>query len=126
MSRAVFTVAGIGGFISVAAGAAAAHLAANDAAAAALLRTGAGYGMVHAAALLAVAAIGERHGRGNAVLSLAAAGFALGIVLFSGSLIALALTGIGWLRWVTPLGGAGFLIGWAAVAVAALRRRGGV
>jgi uncharacterized membrane protein YgdD (TMEM256/DUF423 family) len=125
MNRAAFAVAGIGGFVSVAAGAAAAHLAASDAAAAGLLRTGAGYGMVHAAALLAVAALAERRGRGNPVLSLAAAGFALGIVLFSGSLIALALSGIGWLRWVTPFGGAALLFGWAMIAVAALRRRGG-
>jgi uncharacterized membrane protein YgdD (TMEM256/DUF423 family) len=122
MSRVTFAIAGLGGLISVAAGAAAAHLAARDAAAAALLRTAAGYGMVHAAALLALAAIEERRRRHDVVLTLAAGGFAAGIVLFSGSLLALALTGIRWLRWVTPFGGAGFLLGWAAIAVAALRR----
>ena len=42
-----------------------------------------------------------------------------GIVLFSGSLFALALTGIGWLGAITPLGGTAFLIGWILLAAGA-------
>ena len=54
---------------------------------------------------------------------LRAAGLLLlaGIVLFSGSLYALALGAPKWLGPVTPLGGAAFLLGWLALAVAALR-----
>ena len=47
--------------------------------------------------------------------------FAAGIVLFSGSLYALALTGVRALGAVTPLGGLGFLAGWALFAWAAAR-----
>lgn len=35
-----------------------------------------------------------------------------GIVIFSGSLYALCLTGIGWLGAITPIGGLAFIIGW--------------
>jgi uncharacterized membrane protein YgdD (TMEM256/DUF423 family) len=44
-----------------------------------------------------------------------------GIFLFSGSLYALALSGEKWLGAITPIGGAAFLLGWAAFAWAALR-----
>lgn len=44
-----------------------------------------------------------------------------GIVLFSGSLYALSLTGIRKLGAITPLGGVCFLIGWAIFAVAAIQ-----
>jgi uncharacterized membrane protein YgdD (TMEM256/DUF423 family) len=47
--------------------------------------------------------------------------FAAGILLFSGSLYALALTGIKWFGPITPLGGICFIIGWAALAMAAWR-----
>ena len=47
--------------------------------------------------------------------------FLAGIVLFSGSLYALALTGQRALGVVTPVGGVAFLLGWAAFAWAASR-----
>lgn len=46
---------------------------------------------------------------------------AIGIVLFSGSLYALALGAPRWLGAVAPLGGTAFILGWLAFAVAALR-----
>lgn len=49
--------------------------------------------------------------------------FVAGIVLFSGSLYLLSLTGVRWLGAVTPFGGAAFLAGWICFAVAALRVR---
>jgi len=54
---------------------------------------------------------------------LRAAGWLLtaGVVLFCGSLYLLALTGARWLGAVTPLGGVAFILGWLALAVAALR-----
>lgn len=54
---------------------------------------------------------------------LRAAGWLLtaGVVLFCGSLYLLAFTGARWLGAVTPLGGVAFILGWLALAVAALR-----
>ena len=60
--------------------------------------------------------------RGAAVTPAVAAGFFLaGIVLFSGSLYLLALTGARGLGIVTPFGGAAFLIGWILLAWATTR-----
>jgi uncharacterized membrane protein YgdD (TMEM256/DUF423 family) len=42
--------------------------------------------------------------------------FLAGIVVFSGSLYMLAVTNLHWLGAITPIGGAGFLAGWAALA----------
>jgi uncharacterized membrane protein YgdD (TMEM256/DUF423 family) len=84
----------------------------------AVFETGVRYHMYHALALLLVASIvGRIEGR-----LVVAAGwfFTAGIVLFSGSLYLLAVTGITLLGAITPFGGVAFLIGWACLAVAAL------
>lgn len=122
MRRLWLALAGLGGLVSVAAGAYAVH-GEIAAPAAELLRTGALYGMVHAAALLAVIAAAERRGRLGLALGLAGSAFALGIVLFSFSLFALALTGIRDFGRITPFGGVALMIGWAALALRALVRR---
>jgi len=83
----------------------------------AVFETGVRYQMYHALALLATAALMSRS-EGRAVL-VAGWSFTVGILLFSGSLYALALTGVTILGAVTPLGGLAFLIGWAALTVAA-------
>jgi uncharacterized membrane protein YgdD (TMEM256/DUF423 family) len=54
-------------------------------------------------------------------LSLAAWGMSLGILIFSGSLYILSLTGITWLGAITPIGGVGFILGWLALAYAVLK-----
>lgn len=54
----------------------------------------------------------------------AAIGFAIGILLFSGSLYGLALTSFKWLGPVTPLGGLFFLGGWAMVLAAVVKHTG--
>lgn len=123
MIRAWLAAAAIGGFLSVAAGAAAVHLAAGDAQGAELLRTGALYGIVHAAALVAVAAVAQHHDRPDALLIVAGWSFAIGVFLFSFSLFALALTRIPQFGRATPFGGVSLLLGWAALGVAAMRRR---
>jgi uncharacterized membrane protein YgdD (TMEM256/DUF423 family) len=66
------------------------------------------YHLLHAVALLAAAPIGNR-----------AVGwaFSVGVLIFSGSLYALALTGFGPLGAVTPIGGATLLVGWALLLV---------
>ena len=121
MIRAWLVAAALGGFLSVAAGAAAAHWPAGERGAE-LLRSGALYGMVHAAALIAVTAMAQSRDRLGLALILAGWSFAAGMLLFSLSLFALALTGREWLGLITPFGGAGFLVGWAALAVHALSR----
>lgn len=83
----------------------------------AVFETGVRYQMYHALALLAVGVLLTR-AEGRAVV-VAGWSFTTGILLFSGSLYALALTGVTTLGAITPLGGVAFLIGWLALAIAA-------
>lgn len=84
-----------------------------------LWQTAARYHMYHALALLAVAFVTERWG---GTLT-AAAGwlFLAGVVLFSGSLYLLSLTGVRLLGVVTPFGGLCFILGWAALLAQAFK-----
>jgi uncharacterized membrane protein YgdD (TMEM256/DUF423 family) len=76
----------------------------------AIFETGVRYHLIHAVALLALALGGE----GRAV-ALPAALFTLGVVLFSGSLYALALGAPARLGIVTPFGGLALLLGWLSL-----------
>jgi uncharacterized membrane protein YgdD (TMEM256/DUF423 family) len=120
--RAWLIAAALGGFLSVAAGAMAAHFGASGRGAE-LLRSGALYGMVHAAALIAVAAITQSRGPAGLALTITGWSFAAGMLLFSLSLFALALTEREWLGMITPFGGVGLLVGWATLAIHASSRR---
>ncbi len=113
-------IAAINGFLAVAAGAFAAHGLQGrlDAHALEIFNKGAQYQMYHALAI-GIAAFAARQSSGA---NIAAIFFLAGIVLFSGSLYALALTGVRGLGIVTPFGGLSFLIGWAALAWAASKR----
>ncbi len=86
-----------------------------------LLKTAARYQMYHALALLMVAVFSTIPQFPTRWLKLAAIAFILGIILFSGSLYLLALSGIKWLGAVTPLGGVAFILGWLALIAAALK-----
>ncbi len=81
-------------------------------------KTGAEYQMYHSLALLAVGILGER--RSSKLLAVAGWSFLVGIVLFSGSLYILTLSGITKLGMVTPFGGVAFLVGWGALALSAI------
>ena len=85
----------------------------------AVFQTGAHYQLLHALALFGVALLALR-APGRPV-NLAGGLFALGILLFSGSLYALTLSGIGALGMVTPFGGLAFLGGWLCLGLAAWR-----
>jgi uncharacterized membrane protein YgdD (TMEM256/DUF423 family) len=122
MIRLWLFVAGLGGMASVIAGAAAAHLA-DDPATATLLTNGAIYGMIHAAALIAVIALAQGREPRRGAAFLAGLFFSLGIVLFSLAQFAHALTGIRQFGWAVPFGGTAFILGWAALAILAFRRR---
>lgn len=84
-----------------------------------VFETGVRYHMYHALGLFVVAWAASRWPSGATT----AAGWLLivGIVVFSGSLYTLVLTGQRWLGAVTPLGGLSLIAGWAALAWAALR-----
>lgn len=122
MVRIWLAFAGLGGAASVIAGALAAHF--TDAPKTAeLLRTGALYGMVHAAALIAVIALAQGREPRRGAAAVAGWSFSLGIILFSFSLFALAAGAPHWLDWMTPFGGTAFILGWFALATLAFRRR---
>jgi uncharacterized membrane protein YgdD (TMEM256/DUF423 family) len=84
-----------------------------------IFETGVRYHMYHALGLFAVAWAASRWPSGATTL----AGWLLivGIVVFSGSLYALVLTGQRWLGAVTPIGGVALIAGWAALAWAVVR-----
>lgn len=82
--------------------------------------TGAQYHFYHA---LGLCLVGLAAGQLGASRLLGASGWLMvaGIVLFSGSLYLLALTGVRWLGAITPLGGAAFIAAWLCLALAAWR-----
>ena len=123
MLRMFVALAALFGFTGVALGAFAAHgLKAHlSAEYLAVFQTGVHYQMLHALALLGVALLAERlPGR---LLRATASLFVAGILLFSGSLYLLTLSGIAKLGMITPLGGLCFLAGWACLGLAAWRAR---
>ena len=85
----------------------------------AVFETGVRYLLTHALGLLAVAWAASRWP--NAWTGSAGWLFVAGIVVFSGSLYLLALTGTRWLGAITPIGGVAFLIAWGCLATALLK-----
>jgi uncharacterized membrane protein YgdD (TMEM256/DUF423 family) len=123
MDRTFLLIGSVLGFLGVAFGAFGAHALKSRVSVdmLAVFETGVRYQMYHAIAVLIVAtAIGNI---GSArLLMISGWCFVGGVVLFSGSLYALALTGVGILGAVTPFGGLLFLAGWACLAAFALAR----
>lgn len=126
MERLALLGSGVLGFLAVALGAFGAHglrarlgPLADGAQRLEWWQTAAHYQAIHALALGLVGLLAARS-TSNA-LSVAAVSFVVGVALFSGSLYAMTLTGVRGLGAVTPLGGLAFLVGWAAVFVAAWR-----
>jgi uncharacterized membrane protein YgdD (TMEM256/DUF423 family) len=127
MERTFLLLASINGFVAVALGAFGAHglkgmmaSLADGAQRLAWWETASRYHLAHALALGLLAVIAARLPESSA---LQASGWAMqaGIVLFSGSLYAMTLSGVRVLGAVTPLGGLCLLAGWAALGVAALK-----
>jgi uncharacterized membrane protein YgdD (TMEM256/DUF423 family) len=119
MDRVFFALGSVLALLAVVAGAFGAHALRNRLAPDALnvFEIGARYHLYHGLGLLAVAWASARWPS----VPVAAAGwlFVAGVVLFSGSLYLLALTGQRWLGAVTPFGGLAFILGWAMLAWAA-------
>lgn len=125
MSRPFLLLAALFGFTGVALGAFAAHGLRGRLSAEylAVFQTGVLYQLVHALALLGVGVL-ALHWRSR-LLAAAGSLFAIGILLFSGSLYLLTLSGVGKLGMVTPLGGSCLLAGWLCLGLAAWRMRPG-
>lgn len=123
MESTFIVIASIAGFLGVALGAFAAHsLAAyfqDKPKLEASFKTGVQYHFYHTAALLGVAWASTRWT--SSLISVAGWLFLLGIILFSGSLYVLSLTGKRWLGAITPLGGLAFLGGWLFLALGVLQ-----
>lgn len=119
--RHLTVLAALNLFIAVGAGAFGAHGLKHIVAPDLLLiwQTGVTYHITHALGLLAVALLMARFS--PRLLALAGLFMLAGIVLFSGSLYALALSGVRALGAITPFGGVAFLLAWLLVAWAAWR-----
>lgn len=117
-SQNTLLAACVAGFLAVALGAFGAHGLKGiiDPGLMNAYQTGVQYHLVHAIALLGVGLWQQQLGGVNHWLSRAAILLLVGIVLFSGSLYLMAITGIRPLGMITPIGGTSWLIGWAMLA----------
>jgi uncharacterized membrane protein YgdD (TMEM256/DUF423 family) len=129
VERLFLVLAGVFGALGVALGAFGAHglrsylgAFADGAERRAWWETAAHYHLIHALAIgLAAYLVGKREQ--SIPATVAGFCFALGILLFSGSLYAMTLTGVRALGAVTPFGGLLFIAGWVGIAVGAWRMR---
>jgi uncharacterized membrane protein YgdD (TMEM256/DUF423 family) len=119
--RIWLVIAALNGALAVLAGAFAVHGLSQklDAHALSIFETGARYHMYHALAI-GLAALAMQGSAARAA-TWSAALFLAGIILFSGSLYAFAMTGQHAFAFVTPVGGVSFLAGWILLALAAWR-----
>jgi uncharacterized membrane protein YgdD (TMEM256/DUF423 family) len=83
-------------------------------------KTGVEYHFYHALGLLLIGILTFHMPSG--LLNLAAFFLGLGIVLFSGSLYLMAITGIRWLGAITPFGGVSFIVGWVLLFIAVWKK----
>jgi uncharacterized membrane protein YgdD (TMEM256/DUF423 family) len=123
MANTFMLIGSLAGFLGVAAGAFGAHALRSRLSSdmLAVFETAVRYQMYHALALLITAAVIGRVGDAR-LLSIAGWSFITGVVLFSGSLYGLALSGTPGLGAITPLGGVAFLLGWGCLALFAAAR----
>ncbi|PAU85930.1 hypothetical protein CK507_17400 [Pseudomonas sp. WN033] len=122
MAKLLLLLASLSGFTGVALGAFAAHglrsrLPDNLLAA---FQTGVQYQLWHTAALIGIALLLLRF-PDSGLFKVAGGLFVAGIVLFSGSLYVLALSGLGKLGIITPFGGVCFLLAWLLLGVGVWR-----
>jgi uncharacterized membrane protein YgdD (TMEM256/DUF423 family) len=123
MDRLFFILGSVLGGIAVAAGAFGAHGLKNTVTPERLgtFETAVRYQMYHALALLALAWAITHWPEQAKWLAVGGWLFLVGVILFSGSLYILVLSGIKWLGAITPLGGVAFVGGWLCLVIAAWR-----
>lgn len=120
MDKLMVAIAAFYGMSGVAMGAFAAHALKKrlDAYALDIIQTATQYQMIHAVAMLAIVALAHA---GEFQLRTPLWCFAIGVALFSGSLYALALSGIKPLGAITPIGGVLLLLGWILLIIKAVK-----
>ncbi len=125
MAKLFITMAALSGMLAVAFGAFGAHALKNrlDDYALGVFQTAVQYHFYHSLALLAVGILALSV-PDSPLLKSSGWLFATGLVVFSGSLYILSLSGVRWLGAVTPLGGLAFIAGWACLAAAAWKLQG--
>lgn len=121
MSQIFLAIASIFGGLAVGAGAFATHALRERLSDRSLeiFEVAVRYQMYHALALLLVALLISREQFPQPMLIAAGWTFIIGILIFSGSLYVLSLTDVKILGAITPIGGAAFIAGWSALAIAA-------
>lgn len=119
--KIIIAIAAILLAIAVAAGAFGAHALKNVLSAERLetWQTAVQYHAWHALGLMLIALIGVQF---EIAVTWPASLILAGIVIFSGSLYTLCLSGIGWLGAITPIGGVAFIVGWIVLAVQFFRK----
>lgn len=122
MTKIFVFLGSINAFLAVALGAFGAHTLKNKLSEEmlAVYQTGVHYHVIHALGLLFIGILAQRISE-STLVNWAGGLLLLGIVLFSGSLYVLSLSGVKAFGAVTPFGGVSFLIGWILLAVAALK-----
>ncbi|MFN8446924.1 MAG: DUF423 domain-containing protein [Caldilineaceae bacterium] len=122
MERIFMVLASLLGGLAVALGAFGAHALRDrlDERMLANFETGVRYHFYHALALVAVVVVIKLWPT-STLANYAGWLFVVGILIFSGSLYLMALTGARWLGAITPIGGVAFIAGWLCLALAAWR-----
>ena len=126
ISKQALSLAAINGFLIVTIGAFGAHLLEEKISPELLevFNTGVQYHMFHVVALITTALLGVVSEKPTKLVWCNVL-FLAGIILFSGSLYVLALTGVTWLGMITPVGGVAFLGGWVLLFIEIISVRHG-
>ena len=116
-SRILIAIGAFAAFLSVAAGAFGAHILKTriDADMMTVFETAVRYQMYHSLALVFTGMLAGIYK--SKIIHSAGLLFIFGIILFSGSLYILSLSGLKWFGAITPLGGLAFLGGWISLFI---------
>jgi uncharacterized membrane protein YgdD (TMEM256/DUF423 family) len=123
MAKLFITLASLSGMFAVMFGAFGAHALKNslDEYSLGVFETAVQYQFYHSLALLLVGILALLQPQAT-MLKSSGWLFFFGIIIFSGSLYVLSLTGVRWLGAITPLGGVAFILAWACLAISAWKQ----
>jgi uncharacterized membrane protein YgdD (TMEM256/DUF423 family) len=124
MQKKYFVISAVLMALAVGLGAFGAHILSSMLSPKALetFKTGVHYHMIHAIGILVTTLVAAQWGTDKKLLW-ANRLFLSGIILFSGSLYGLSLTGAKWFGPITPLGGVSFIAGWLTFALAIVKNK---